>query len=144
MRLPEAGHVHVGRCEHVAFDTPRPGRRTRSASRAERAAEAGTVHATRAADKSGHDGRATSYIVATRAGESARLVEVERFSRQLYLRLKLLTREHVRAELERDPEGAALLDERQMDGLFERRETILSHIEAAVEQYGAERVVVFP
>jgi hypothetical protein len=74
----------------------------------------------------------------------ARLTKAERFSRELYLRLKLLDPERVRAELARDPEGADLLDDRQMAGLFERRDTILSHIEAALQQHGAERVLVFP
>lgn len=74
------------------------------------------------------------------------LTQVERFSRELWRRLRELTPETLNAELNKDPESARrpLLDERQIHGLFDRRDAVVSHIGSLISLHGEDRVLVFP
>ena len=73
-----------------------------------------------------------------------RLLRAERFSTAFHRRVKALSRESFSAELARDPKMGKLLGERSLAGLFDRRETYLSHVEALIELRGAQKVLVFP
>jgi hypothetical protein len=77
--------------------------------------------------------------------------QTQRYSRSFIKALRRLTREGLQRELERDPEYAArltthrpLLDARAIDRLFDRRDTLLSHLTALIEEFGEERVLSFP
>jgi hypothetical protein len=74
-----------------------------------------------------------------------RLQHAERFSKSFYRELRRLTRECFELELARDPEGAAgrLLDQRQIDAVFDRHKALLSHIESLIELHGEPRVLIF-
>jgi hypothetical protein len=74
------------------------------------------------------------------------VVRSQRFSRQLYRLLRALTREALVRELASavDASQAPLLDERALDGVFDRRAAILSHLDATLEEHGAAQVLVFP
>jgi hypothetical protein len=74
------------------------------------------------------------------------LLRTQRFSRSFYLALRSLTRESLRAELAQDPGFAPgeLLDDARIEGLFDRRETVLSHILASIELHGEVQVLAFP
>ncbi len=75
-----------------------------------------------------------------------RMLSAKRFSRGFFHRLRTLTRERFQDELNRDPLSAKgpLLDGRQLAGLFDRREALLSHISSLVQLYGTDRVLIFP
>lgn len=77
-----------------------------------------------------------------------RLLRAERFSRGFFGRVQGLGREEVEEELGLDPASGqwkrTILDERQLDGLFDRREALLSHITSLIALHGEERVLVFP
>lgn len=75
-----------------------------------------------------------------------RLLQAERFSRGFYRRLRGLERERLEKELALDPAAAKgpILDEHQLNGLFDRREALLSHISSLVALHGEERVLAFP
>jgi hypothetical protein len=69
----------------------------------------------------------------------------ERFSRRFRASLKGLRRECVERELAQDPLGARgqLLLKGQLNGVFDRREALLSHIETLIEQHGESSVLAF-
>jgi hypothetical protein len=73
------------------------------------------------------------------------LLRTERFSRSFYARLRGLSRECVERELARDPGGVpgALVGKASLDGVFERRRILLSHIESLVRLHGYHRVLPF-
>jgi hypothetical protein len=75
-----------------------------------------------------------------------RMLLAKRFSRGFFHNLRMLTRKRFQDELERDPMSAKgpLLDDRQLAGLFDRREALLSHITSLIQLYGMDRVLVFP
>lgn len=70
----------------------------------------------------------------------------ERFSRSLHAALTRLTRASFEEELARDPGAAseALLTERQLQGVFERRAKILAHIDAQIAASSEASVLMFP
>jgi hypothetical protein len=69
----------------------------------------------------------------------------ERFSRRLYTAFKALTRERFERELARDPAGARgrLLGERQLQGVFDRREALISYVESLIALHGEAAVLTF-
>jgi hypothetical protein len=69
----------------------------------------------------------------------------ERISRGFYAELQRLTPERFAQELALDPVGAhkPLLSDRQMQGVFERRKTLLTHIDALIAERGRDAVLVF-
>jgi hypothetical protein len=71
------------------------------------------------------------------------VVRCERFSRRFYDSLRAFDRGCLERELAQDPEGFALLGERQIAEILDRREALLSHLEALIGQRGAEQVLVF-
>jgi hypothetical protein len=73
------------------------------------------------------------------------LQHAERFSRRFYAALKRLSRASFERELARDPAGARgpLLGSRQFEGVFDRREALLSYIESLIALYGERSVLVF-
>jgi hypothetical protein len=71
------------------------------------------------------------------------VVRCERFSRRFYESLRGFDRSCLERELGQDPEGLALLGERQTAELFDRREALLSHIETLIAQQGEARVLIF-
>jgi hypothetical protein len=76
------------------------------------------------------------------------LLKTERFSRSFVNRLRGLTRASFERELGQDTSLAMRphrgFSPRAMDGLFDRRGAVLSHVQALVEQYGEQNVLVFP
>lgn len=77
--------------------------------------------------------------------------QTQRYSRAFVKALRGLTREGLQRELERDPEYAArlpthrpLLDPQAVDRLFDRRDALLSHLAALIDEFGEERVLSFP
>ncbi|MDH5672335.1 MAG: hypothetical protein OEZ06_09310 [Myxococcales bacterium] len=75
-----------------------------------------------------------------------RVLRVERFSAHFYAQLAALRREDFERELRKDPAGreGRLLSEAQFDGVFDRREALLSHIEALMRERGKYAVLYFP
>lgn len=73
-----------------------------------------------------------------------RLTPVERFSKSFVQRLRQLTRASFEAELAHDPDGTSLVDNRQLNGMLDRREAVLSHIDALIAEHGENAVLVFP
>jgi len=75
-----------------------------------------------------------------------RMLFAERFSRRFFHNLSELTREAFQREIERDPLSVQgpLLDDRQLAGLFDRREALLSHITSLIQLHGEDRVLAFP
>lgn len=73
-----------------------------------------------------------------------RLTPVERFSAGFVTALRQLTRERFEAELALDPAGASLMEGRQIAGMLDRREAVLSHVDALIALRGADSVLVFP
>lgn len=75
-----------------------------------------------------------------------RMLLAKRFSRGFYHKLRKLTRERFQDELKRDSLSTKgpLLDDRQLAGLFDRREALLSHIYSLIQLYGTDRVLTFP
>jgi hypothetical protein len=67
----------------------------------------------------------------------------EKFSRALVERLGDLDESALRRELIGDG-GPLPLNEEQIQGVVDRRRELLSYFTMLVEQYGAERVLVFP
>jgi hypothetical protein len=68
----------------------------------------------------------------------------ERFSRSFYAAIKGLSRECVERELALDPRGArGLLGNRQLAGLFDRREALLSYVDSLIALHGERNVLVF-
>ncbi|MEM7137213.1 MAG: hypothetical protein AAF500_11575 [Myxococcota bacterium] len=74
------------------------------------------------------------------------LMRTERFSAALMERLAALDAEAIEVELAEDPSHAkeALLNEAQIEALLDRRETVLSHVAALIDEHGADRVLFFP
>lgn len=74
------------------------------------------------------------------------LTATERFSNAVIDRLLVLDRQAIEDELSKDPSHASapLLDGKQIDALLDRRETILSHVAALVEEHGEAKVLFFP
>jgi len=74
------------------------------------------------------------------------VLATERFSRQFVQRLRALTRSAYHSELARDAVFAERprLDERSLARLFDRRATLLSHVNALIEERGEQRVLAFP
>jgi hypothetical protein len=75
-----------------------------------------------------------------------RLLSTERFSRGFIARVSALTRADFERELGKDPgfAGRRRLGEQRMSALFERRATLLSYVQALIDQYGEARVLAFP
>lgn len=73
-----------------------------------------------------------------------RLTPVERFSASMVERMRGLTRQRLEAELARDPSPVTILDARQVEGLLDRRDAVLSHVDALIALHGAESVLFFP
>ncbi len=71
------------------------------------------------------------------------VLRCERFSRAFYLKLRSFSRQCLQRELAEDPEGPRLLSERQIADLFDRRQTLLSHIESLVALHGEREVLFF-
>jgi hypothetical protein len=76
------------------------------------------------------------------------LVRNERFSRSFVQRLRALSRASFDRELGQDTSLAMRphrgFSTQGMDGLFDRRGTLLSHVQALIEEYGEGKVLVFP
>jgi hypothetical protein len=72
------------------------------------------------------------------------LLRAERFSRGFYASLQHFTRDCLERELAQDPEGASLLNARQIADLLDRRQTLLSHIESLIALHGEAAVLFFP
>jgi hypothetical protein len=75
-----------------------------------------------------------------------RLLAVERFSRSFVTRLRALTPSSYERELAHDAgfAGAHRLSARSLAGLFDRRATLLSHVQALIEEHGEACVLAFP
>jgi len=71
------------------------------------------------------------------------VVQVERFSRSFYGRVRALDRACFERELAADLGATERLSERQILGVLDRRHALLSHIEALISLRGRERVLVF-
>jgi hypothetical protein len=73
------------------------------------------------------------------------LGHAQRFSRAFYADLQRLDRACFERELRRDPRGARgeLLTPNQIADVFERRETLLSHVASLIELYGERAVLAF-
>jgi hypothetical protein len=74
----------------------------------------------------------------------APLDQVERFSATLYRRLMGLRREDFRAELAEDPAGVTLLTADQITAVLQRRQQVVTRIQALVRQYHHDQVLCFP
>jgi hypothetical protein len=76
----------------------------------------------------------------------ASVLAAERFSRTFVMRLRALTRSAYERELAEDAGFADQhrLSDASLDGLFDRRVTVLSHVQALIEEYGEARVLAFP
>lgn len=72
-----------------------------------------------------------------------RLTPVERFSKRFVQRLRQLTEAAFVDELAKDPDGKSLLDARQVRRMLDRRDAVLSHIDALIAEHGADAVLVF-
>ncbi|MEM7434426.1 MAG: hypothetical protein AAF436_04675 [Myxococcota bacterium] len=74
------------------------------------------------------------------------LMRTERFSAALVERLTALDAEAIEAELAEDPGHAAepLLNDAQIAALLDRRQTVLSHVAALIDEHGSDRVLFFP
>lgn len=77
--------------------------------------------------------------------------QTQLYSRSFVKAVRALTHERLQAELDRDPEYAArravhrpLIDAQAMTALFDRRDALLSHLAALIDEYGEERVLRFP
>lgn len=75
-----------------------------------------------------------------------RMLRAERFSRSFYRQLTVLDRVRFEAELGQDPAAreGPLLSKRRIDGVFERLQTVTSHIASLVALYGESAVLPFP
>ncbi|HEX2676464.1 MAG TPA: hypothetical protein VHM19_07485, partial [Polyangiales bacterium] len=76
-----------------------------------------------------------------------RLVQAQRFSRSFYRALRSLTRQTFTRELALDPafgDKGPPLDPAALEALFDRRETLISHIAATIEERGETNVLAFP
>jgi hypothetical protein len=75
-----------------------------------------------------------------------RLLRVERIGRGFYTALRALSRDTFQKELAQDPGfgPGQELDAQRVGGLFDRRQTVLSHISALIEEHGEANVLVFP
>jgi hypothetical protein len=75
-----------------------------------------------------------------------RLLAVERFSRSFVTRLRALTPSAYERELAQDAgfAGGHRLSARSLAGLFDRRASLLSHVQALIEEHGEARVLAFP
>ncbi|MBW2277319.1 MAG: hypothetical protein JRF63_07495 [Deltaproteobacteria bacterium] len=69
-----------------------------------------------------------------------------RFSRRLIASLRALNSSEIERALERDPwhQTRRLLTRRERELVLARRDAVLSHVDALLAEYGAERVLVFP
>ena len=76
------------------------------------------------------------------------LLKDERFSRSFVQRLRALSRASFERELGQDTSLAMRphrgFSSQAMDGLFDRRGALLSHVQALIEEYGEDKVLVFP
>lgn len=74
-----------------------------------------------------------------------RMLRAERFSRSFIAALRALTPAQFRAELSRDPGwvNGPLVSEAAMRGVFDRRATILSHVDSLIALHGEHAVLVF-
>ena len=70
---------------------------------------------------------------------------VERFSRAFYAHLQALSRGCMERELLQDPRGASgeLLSERQVRALLDRKQALVSHIQALIAERGEQAVLAF-
>jgi hypothetical protein len=73
------------------------------------------------------------------------LTRAERFSRAFYANLQQLDRACFERELAADPRGARgeLLSQGQIADVFDRRQTLLSHIESLIALHGEKAVLAF-
>jgi len=74
-----------------------------------------------------------------------RMLRSERFSRSFIEALRSLTPAQYRAELAREPAWVkgALIDDRSIERLFDRRHAAISHIDSLIGIYGKDAVLVF-
>lgn len=74
-----------------------------------------------------------------------RLVYAERFSRSFVDRVQRLDRDAIERALAADPSHAQtpVLSDAQIEGVLERRETLLSYVGALIDRWGEERVLAF-
>jgi hypothetical protein len=73
-----------------------------------------------------------------------RMLRAERFSRSFYRALRALTQAELEGCLAGESTTEPLLSRAQLDALFDRRETVVSHVASLIELHGADRVLVFP
>lgn len=73
-----------------------------------------------------------------------RLIPVTRFSASFVAALRQLSPERFVTELAQDPAGASLLDGRQISSMLDRRDAVLSHIDALIAEHGRDAVLYFP
>ncbi|MCA9580996.1 MAG: hypothetical protein KC416_04330 [Myxococcales bacterium] len=73
------------------------------------------------------------------------LTRTQKFSRSLVDRLEATTEDQIRDELDLDPyaDEEPLLSDEQIGALMDRREAVLSYVQALVDEYGEDRVLVF-
>jgi hypothetical protein len=73
------------------------------------------------------------------------LLVAQRFSRRFYQAVRDLSRTCLYDELARDPasERGPLLSERQVSGVFDRREGLISHIDSLIALHGEAEVLAF-
>lgn len=74
----------------------------------------------------------------------APLRQCQRFSRRLIEHLRALTRASFERELSLDPGCAGHSAELGIAGVFERRERVLSHVQALIDARGEDRVLTLP
>lgn len=74
-----------------------------------------------------------------------RMLRAQRFSRSFVDALRRLSPARFRAELSRDPAwvDGALVSEQAMGAVFDRRATILSHVDSLIAQHGQAAVLAF-
>lgn len=68
------------------------------------------------------------------------LSRCQKFSRTFVNALRALTRQRIRQALEPNPD---VLSEEELNGVLVRRDVALRHVESLVNQWGAEKVLVF-
>jgi hypothetical protein len=72
-----------------------------------------------------------------------RLRQAQKFSRTAYERLLLLDKPKLVRLFDMDANTPALLSAAQIDGLLDRRATLLSYIQSLIEIHGSDKILVF-
>jgi hypothetical protein len=73
-----------------------------------------------------------------------RMLRAQRFSRSFYAALRRLTVAELEGCLAAESAVEPLLSKAQIAAVFDRRETVVSHVASLIELHGADRVLVFP